>query len=430
MKLRYRDFVVFFFVCILIFPLYFAVKFPGLPSITAQRAVLLALVTWICCKRNLLNKISSIFKKTCQVERVFLLMYMLSVAITGARKGMNSLLNPLFDYIIPFIILFTTFYQFYGFEKLQELLNRILVVLCVLGLVEFTFNINFFDFLNTGMTKLNYGSLTRGDDLRICSAYGHALAYSMVLNMTFPLICYNTKTKKIDLLNKKLTVFLIAANALMTGSRSGIAIFIVELFLIMFLTDKKKKGNVWLYLSLLSALLVFLVFVASNNSMVQYVIRTILYVVDEVFKTNYAINYGGSSTISKSSQYREILWKILSYRKYFTFFGRGNDYKISIRIGKWFVKSIDNYYINQYLKYGLIGTITIVAFILQYVCRLAKSAFLNNTKRQISIVFLISAIGYICNLFVVDEIGTMRIMFSIMAVAEAYCLNGEEYRNG
>lgn len=427
MKLKYRNLVLLYFICFWMLPNYFGVKFSGMPLITVQRALLIFLLFWTFCSKGKLNQTIFEFRNCCYTERYFLLMFFLSACITGARNGMNSFFNPLFDYIIPYIIFFTAYHCFYSFRDLCKVMNGMLVILCLFGIVEFLFHVNVFDYLNTGMTDLNYGSLTRGNDLRICTAFGHPLAYSMILNMALPLMCYNIKLNKIDFLYKKWTILLIAVNILLTGSRSGIAVFIVESLLIILLTDKNLAGRTYLYLFMAGVMAIAVILIANRNPIVQNILRSILYVVDELLGTKYALRYGGSSSITQSSQYRKILWELLSYKDLFTYFGHGNEYKISIRIGTWFVESIDNYYINQYLKYGLIGVIIIVSLMLQYIYRLLKNAICcNMSKKLLCYLFLISAVGYLCSLLVADEIGTMRIMFSIMAIAEVYCFNRKD----
>lgn len=406
-------------------PNYFALKISSLPLMTLQRILVIPIVLWILLDRNILSDFLRTINKIPRLLLYSFVLLLCSYFVTSCIAGWNNILNSLFDMIIPFFVITYTVYRYFDFADIQRYARIMMRILCVLGIVEAFTQINVFTFLDTGMSGLNYGSLTRDTTLRICTAYGHPLAYSMILNIFFPLICYDVKAKKIDIFRDLPTFCLVTLNMLLTGSRSGIMLFVVE-FIVLFLASNARVflKNVFVLL-LVSLISVLVIEAAKFVPLFESLMRSFLYSVDALLHTNYASAYGGNPDIANSSTYRDVLWNIMLRDEYFTWFGKGNDYTIHTRIDGWFIESIDNYYINQYLRFGVIGLIAIVFMLLSFFVIYLKEARCN---RDFSVIFLLIVIVYISNLFVVDELGTLRFMISVLAVGIASILSTKVLR--
>lgn len=407
-------------------PNYFALKISSLPLMTLQRILVIPIVLWILLDKDILSGFLRTINKIPRPILCSFALLLCSYFVTSCIAGWNNIFNSLFDVIIPFFVIIHIVYYYFDFSDIQRYVRIMLRILCVLGIFEAITQINVFTFLDTGVSSgLNNGGLLRDVTLRICTAYGHPLAYSMILNIFFPLICYDVKAKKIDIFRDLPTFCLVTLNVLLTGSRSGIMLFVVE-FVVLFLASNARVflKNVFVLL-LVSLISVLVIEAAKFVPLFESLMRSFLYSVDALLHTNYASAYGGNPDIANSSTYRDVLWNIMLRDEYFTWFGKGNDYTIHTRIDGWFIESIDNYYINQYLRFGVIGLIAIVFMLLSFSVIYLKEARCN---RDFSVIFLLIVIVYISNLFVVDELGTLRFMISVLAVGIASILSTKVLR--
>lgn len=426
--LRYKSLLILYFISFLVIPNYSGIQLPGLPLLSVQRVVLICLLGWMVLKKTILNCFIRANNHIAKSEFAMMMLLLAAALVTGLLNGMNSFFNPLFDWAMAFFMFRFMFSHYLDMDETIDLLKKIFWVIGILGLVEALTGVNVFTFLDTGMTSgLNNGALMRGADLRICSAYGHPLAYSLVINLFFPILCYNTHTKRINLLQNGGLVALLFLNVLLSGSRSGIAVFVVEFILILVCTSKIYYSRLLFYTIATIVIIGLVLIYAGRTEPVQQLIRAILYVVDEIFGTNYAVLWGGDQGISNSSLYRTVLWKILSIKQYRSWFGMGNDMRISLSIDGFYVESIDNYYICTYLRSGIIGLFSSCGFLLSHVFNYIRTCF-HNKNRSLALLGLISLCGYVGSLFVVDEIGTFRISMLVFAFFSVHCLSkGNHY---
>lgn len=407
-----------YLISFLVAPNYFAILIPGLPLLSAQRIIVVIILLLIIVKKNILNAFLNSIKKISTIEKISFTLIMISMLCTGFINGMNNFFNPLFDWLIAFLLFRLMYIRYFSLNEVLDLIKKILWVLCISGLIEFLFKFNVFTLLDTGISGLNYGALMRGDSLRICTAFGHPLGYSLILNMFFPLMCYNANKKVINLLQNKRLFILMLINILLTGSRAGIAVFLAEAILIYLFTNHKYYSNLIFYSIIIVVLIGLVLAIASDMEFVQNILRTVMYVIDEILGTDYAVNFGGIKEIANSSKYREVLWQIFEIERYKTLFGRGNNIVIKIIIDGFFVESIDNYYINAYLRFGILGLFTFICLFVTYIMKL-YIGIIKKEKKSLSILSLIILIGYLASLFIVDELGTMRyimIIFSILSI--------------
>lgn len=401
-------------------PNYFALKISSLPLMTLQRILVIPIVLWILLDKDILSDFLRTINKIPRPILCSFALLLCSYFVTSCIAGWNNIFNSLFDVIIPFFVIIHIVYHYFDFSDIQRYVRIMLRILCVLGIFEAITQINVFTFLDTGVSSgLNNGGLLRDVTLRICTAYGHPLGYSTILNIFFPLICYDVRTKTIDVFKDLPTFCLVAFNMLLTGSRSGIMLFAFEFVVLLLISNAKAILKNIFVLLLISLASLMAIQAARSIPFVESVVRSFLYSIDALLHTNYASAYGGNPDIANSSMYRNVLWNIMFRDEYFTWFGKGNDYAFNAKIDGWFVESIDNYYINQYLRFGVIGLIVVVFMLLSFL-----SVFLKETisNKNFSVIFLVIMIVYISNLFVVDENGTLRFMTSVFAVGVASIL--------
>ena len=424
--LRYKSLLMLYFISFLVIPNYSGIQIPGLPLLSVQRIVLIFLLGWMLVKKSIFNNFLKANKNIAKSEFAMMILLLATALVTGLLNGMNSFFNPLFDWAIAFFMYRFMFSYYLDMEEAIDLLKKVFWIIGILGLVEALTGINTFAFLDSGMTSgLNTGALMRGSDLRICSAYGHPLAYSLVINLFFPIFCYDTYTKKINLLQNSGLVGVLFLNILLSGSRSGIAVFIAEVALIFLFTSKIYFNRLLLHTIEAVVFIGLVLIFASGVEPIQQLIRAFLYVVDALLGTQYAALWGGEKGISNSSLYRTVLWKILSIKQYRSWFGMGNDMRISLSIDGFFVESIDNYYVCTYLRSGIIGLFSICGFFISHALNYIQIYF-HNRNKALALLGLISLCGYVGSLFVVDEIGTFRISMLVFAFFSVHCLSKEK----
>lgn len=413
-----------YMISFLIVPNYFALFIPGIPLLSMQRVIVVIILLLIIAKKNILNAFLNSIRTISIAESSAFISIMILMLCTGVINGMNNFFNPLFDWTVAFLLFRFMYTRYFSLNEILNIIKKIIKILCICGLIEFVFHFNIFTVLDTGVSGLNYGALMRGDSLRICTAFGHPLSYSLMLNMFFPLLCYNTEKKKINLLQNKGLFVLVCVNIILTGSRSGIAVFIAEAICMYLFTNRKYYSNLVFYSFVAVVLTGMVIMIASDTSFVQNVIRTLMYVIDELFGTEYAVNFGGVREVANSSKYREALWKIFDMENYQTLFGKGNSVVLNAIIDGFFVESIDNYYVNAYLRFGILGLLALIWLFLVYVVKLF-TRIVKKENASLAILGLTILIGYIISLFVVDELGTMRYMMIVLSILSIFCIKGE-----
>lgn len=417
----YKFLFLMYLVSFLIIPNYAGIKISMLPLITAQRFFLVIIYISTFLNRKIQRNFVDSFK---QNKFTFpIIIYLIVCLITTFFTGdINAFFGPLVDQILAFYLIS---YCFKNYLKLDEFLNIIKYLICflgVLGIFEQITGFNIFTLLDSGMTQnLNNGSLTRDNVIRICTAFGHPLAYGLFLVIFFPLICYDINRKAVYILQNPILVILVVINVVLSGSRSCIATIFSEIFIILILSDKKRMGNILVSIISLALVTGTLIFIFYDTSFIEGMLRQIFYVIDELFGTNMALQFGGNSSIKNSSLYRDLLWSIFTNESFSYFIGKGTIYKTYLIINNTVVKSVDNFYIAMFIRYAIPGVVSILYIFYTNL----KNAFLNflSNKNRINYLLILSTIAYLFNLLIVDELATLKFMFIIFSITNIYGKN-------
>ena len=142
--------------------------------------------------------------------------------------------------------------------------------------------------------------------------------------------------------------------------------------------------------------------------------------IDQVLNTEFSLQFGAEvSRLQNSENYREFLPKIFTLDWLNPFIGRGVKYVFSAGFpnedgNMVYIKSIDNYYVNQYIKYAYPGLITYVVFIVTAAITMIKE-IIKHKSASAKIVFL----GFVCyfvNLWWVDALQTLKFVYAYIAV--------------
>ena len=332
------------------------------------------------------------------------------------RADINAFLNPFIELFCLYLMVYLMKYEF-GFEKTFSILRVMVYILMWLGVVEYIMGRSPFSYLET-IKGIYTGQFIRNGHYRIMSSAVHSLGYGLMIMCMGPFACYDEKKKEIKLFARPVLLVLMIFNVFMTGSRSTLAVFVLELVVILLFSRKKTLKRT--ILQLIIVLLLFAVFEMAiyKTSVGQYIMLQITSVLDEVLGTQWSVNYGADLTaLSSSSNYRDQLKYIFKVDWLNPILGIGRKKSFSAEINGSYILSIDNFYIAEFVRYAYPGLITYVLFLLYFICSMIKKAF-GKTKNVAAKIILIACTGYLVNLKWVDSLQTLKYLYVLFALFE------------
>ncbi|CVI73529.1 hypothetical protein NDGK_03069 [Clostridiales bacterium CHKCI001] len=399
----------------LVFSIFFMPDYFGLSVINSQRATLILI--WFMIFRNskrrkdFLNIIKTFRYNTIILIYLFILFY-----TAVYRVSLSTIINPFVDQIA---VLYTMIYLFryeLDTEKFLKIVITCAYVLTILGITEYFFHGSIFSLMETipGMASI----VVRSGQYRIMGPAHHALGYGLYLLIMFPIVCYDYRCRTISLLNRFGLVVLIIINTFLTGSRSTLGLIVVELVVIFLMSDKEAKKKVSLLgiYGIMIGSLIILVFY--KTSMVQSFLVSVGLLFDTVFHTNIAESLGVNMQVYQwSNQYREYLPLIFKLDWINPLVGRGYNYTFNWAYNGYWISSIDNYYINQYVKVAYPGLLIQIVFYLTFFILTIKNAYFRRSK--LAQVLFYSFLFYFINIWWVDVLGTLDYIFTLFALIYA-----------
>ena len=350
-----------FFFSIFFMPDYFGIKL-GV-AFNMQRIFLIIIWCWIFKvefrKRSMIRII--VENKT----NIFIVLYLFVCLYTMVlRVDVGTLMNPLIDYIAVF---YTTIYfmeTYWDVKKFIAFITKIGYALCSLGILEAIVKKPFFGALET-IPGMFVGRVIRDGSYRIMGPAHHPLGYGLFLLILFPLICYDEEKNKVYLLKNLPLVLMILLNVLLTGSRSTLGIMAIEILLLMFFSKKEERKQYWVIGSWVIILVTLLIILFLDTSLVQSILGRLATTIDGALGTSFASYLDlHSASLKDSSQYRTYLPMIFKLDWLNPILGRGNGYSFGWYVGDYWIVSIDNFYVGQYIKIAYPGLITIVLLFL------------------------------------------------------------------
>lgn len=409
---------------VLIYTIFLLPDYIGFGVFNTQRVCLLMI--WYVILRSPERRrdfFNTIFKV--KYNGLFAVYIVILVFITIIRVSPNTILHPFFDQIAIFYTVYYLFKLGFPVSKLLKILIRITYLLCFLGVFEYLTRFNIFSKFQI-ITGLISDSYIRGGSYRIFGPTHHPLGYGLFLILMLAVVCYK-ESIGINLLNRPFCVALIILNVFLTGSRSTIGIIIIELGLIALFSTSSKKKEVLLFVLLFTSISTCLVIIYFKTDVVQTLLSKLSLVLDAAFGTHTASNFGieGMSTYKNSEKYRDLLPQIFSLSYINPLIGQGYNYHFQWYTQGFFIKSIDHYYINQYLKVAYPGLVIQLLIYFGFLLKMLKAGLIRNS--QLSLALSISFICYFINLFWMDALGTLDYIFFLCGLA--YYLS-EQKREG
>lgn len=393
-----------------VLPQYFGLRLPGF-DFTAQRIgivfVFLILFEKSTRMRQFLNIVKSCSLLPLLGIYLFILLYTAAV-----RKHIGTFLYSLIELIALFMMVYFI-REVLGVSKVMRLLVCFSYLLCLLGLIEYVMGRSPFSYLET-IKGLYTGVMIRSGSYRIMGPCNHALGYGLVLVTIIPFACYNDKADKLDMAAHWPLLLLIMINVLLTGSRSTLAVSGLELVLFFLFSSKNDKKKIILAIVVMIFALAAVTALTIHTSFGRYIMLQVTSVIDEIFGTSYAIRFGADkTTLENSSVYRELLLDIFHVDWLNPWLGRGSGYVFYWYYQGYYIKSIDNFYIANYIRYGYPGMVAYILIILFTLCKMLVGAI--KKKSSLCKCMFIGTLCYFINLWWLDTLQTIKYAYILFA---------------
>lgn len=407
-----------------LFSLFVMPQYFGLPTpvfdFTLLRMMIVVLVFMIIYD----DKRKNIFANYILHSKLTLILipYIIVISYTMVlRVDINAFLNPFIE-IFSLYLLIYIIHEFIGVEKTLKWLLIFIYILAVQGMIEYVIGRSLFSYLET-IKGLYTGQFIRSGNYRIMGPCNHSLGYGLLLMAVTPIACFDYEKEEIDLLRRPVLFLMLAANVFLTGSRSTLSVFIIEAVILFFLSSREKKKKCILIVTLMIIALGGFLVAFSNTGLARYILLQFASIIDSVFGTEYSVMFGGDlSALGSSSNYRDQLIHIFAVDWLNPMIGLGRKRSFSSEVNGSFIKSIDNFYIAEYVRYAYPGLISYVLFIFYHAVGLLKKMI--HTKKSIYKMLFVGVICYLVNLLWVDSLQTLKYLYIHFAIF--ICLSLDE----
>lgn len=342
------------------------------------------------------------------------------------RTDLNAFFLVFLEILTLFLLIYGVRYVI-GYRRAIKWSIGCAYFFAVYGLIEFVYGRSLFlQFLSTVPTPVV--NQYRSGHYRIMGPCGHPLAYGLLLLLFIAIVSIDIEKNEVYLFKRPVLMLLLLVNVFLTGSRSTLAIAVLEAVLIVLLSNRRNIKKTLLMLLLILTLFGIFLLLFYNTSIGQYVMMQITSVIDEVLGTNYAEYYGADvTTLDNSSEYRKYLPRILTLDWLNPWLGRGVSASFGAVIDGVVIYSVDNYYVVQYIKYAYPGLITYSLFIVLTVGAMIYATI--KFKSSVCKMLLVGTACYFYNLWWLDALQTLKYEYIIIAIFWAcFLIHKDEYR--
>lgn len=410
-----------------ILPQYFGIPTPVF-DFSAQRIMIVVFLFYLIEKRSRVTEFVKICTSSTGTGWLFIYMFVLAYT-TVFRTHIGTLLYSLIESIGMFIIVYII-KKSLGVERTIKLILCFGYILCILGIIEYGMHRTPFSYLLT-IKGIYTGSSFRSGNYRIMGPANVYLAYGLILITLFPLSCINFKNKTINLLQNKVLFLLISVNVILTGSRSTLAIFIIELISLFIFSERETRKKTFIAGIVIIITVAFLVFVTQGSSFSNYILLQVTSVIDEIFDTTYSAKYGADLVkLHDSSEYRKYLPQIFVHEALNPILGRGSQGSFAWWVDGYLIDSIDNFYVALYIRYAYPGMISYIFYCLTFIVSAIKQGI--KTKSGITLALFVGIAAYFLNLWWIDTLMTIKYVYVLFAllIADTTFETSNQYAEG
>lgn len=411
-----------FFFTMFVLPQYFGVPFP-LFDLTALRIMIVVVFLMIIADTQRMDD----FIRVIIGSRFTLILipYLFVITYTCVlRADVNAFLNPFIELFTFYLLIYLIRYSL-GLERTIKMILAFSYLITLLGVLEYVMGRSPFSYLET-IKGLYTGQFIRSGSYRIMSSCNHSLGYGLMLVTMVPFSCLDLEKNEVNLLKRPLLLLLLAVNVFLCGSRSTLSVFLVEVFLLVLMVSKQQKKRLILVGTLVAIAFAGWLVAFHNTAISQYILLQITSIIDEVFGTEWALNYGADPmALGSSSNYRAQLKYIFQVDWLNPFLGLGRKRSFASEINGSSIRSVDNFYIAEFVRYAYPGMIAYILFIGSFLISLFKKVC-KEPSGLCKILFA-GVICYMLNLIWVDSLQTLKYLYVLFALY--VCMSEEQEKH-
>ncbi len=399
-----------------VFSLYVLPQYFGLPNpvfdLTAVRIMIILVFALVVSDYERNKHFWGVIFK----EKIGLLLIPYIVVLTYTmvlRVDINAFLNPIIE-IIEMYLLIYLIKETFGIDDFIRLIMVFIYLLVFLGFVEIVTGTTPFVYLKT-INGIYTGRFVRGGHYRIMSCASHSLGYGLMLVTMLPFSGYDVDTKEYNVFRRPILLLLLMVNVFQTGSRSTLGVAFGEIAFMFILSDRKYlKANV-VYLATSFVTFCLVLAATFKTSFGNYIMLQLTSLIDSVFDTSYSVAYGADILqLRQSKAYRELLKEIYHVDWVNPILGLGRQRGFRSLVNGRVVKSIDNFYIAEFLRYAYPGEISYIAFLVLTMLGMLRDII--KTRSGIIRMCLIGSVMYCLNIKVVDSLQTLKYLYVLFAI--------------
>ncbi len=410
---------VFFFFNMFVMPQYFGIPFPFF-DLTILRIGLLMVLFMILANVRRAHEFWDIVKNS--KFTVALIPYIIVLGYTMVlRADINAFLNPFIEILILYLMIYII-REALGIEKTIKIILFFCYILLILGIEEYFTQETPFAYLET-LDGIYTGGFVRSGSYRVMSSFSHSLGYGLFLTLFFPFAAYDIKNQKINIGARPGLELLFLINVFFTGSRSTQGLFFLELALLFVFLDKESKKKFLFGMLIFVSVSAVLLTALQKTSFGNYILLQITTLVDSTFGTSFSVKFGGNiQALNSSSNYREQLVNIFKIKWLNPLLGIGRKRGFSAVINGAFIRSIDNFYIAEYVRYAYPGLCFYIVFLLYWAIRVIKN-IISEKNNDLVKVISVSVGCYLLCLKWVDSLQTLKYLYLVFAIFYCYAEN-------
>lgn len=399
-----------------VFALYVLPQYFGIPNpifdFTAIRIMIIAVMALVITDFQRTRNFARVVVK----ERVGLVLLPYTIVLLYTmvlRADLNAFLNPFIDILEMFILIYLI-RETLGVDGFIKLIMVCIYTLVFLGFVEMLMRESPFFMIRT-IKSIPVTRFVRDGHYRIMSNAVHALGYGLMLVTMLPFAAYDVETGEFNVFRRPILLILLMVNVFQTGSRSTLGVSFAELFLMLILSDRKylKANLFYLAVTLISFGLILVVTI--RTSFGNFIMLQLTSLIDALFDTSYSVAYGADANLLRSSAaYRDLLKEIYHLDWLNPILGIGRKRAFASAVNGRVIKSIDNFYIAEYVRYAYPGMISFMFFQGYMLFGMIRDSF--KVRSGIIRMCLIGSAMYCYNIKVVDQLQTFKYLYVLFAI--------------
>lgn len=398
-----------------IMPIYFGIRLAFF-DLTALRffEILIVILIWKNPDRRQ-RFIDLVLKSR---HTIFILLYMFVVLYTNIiHPSIGTIFYWMMNGIAVFYIMSYLITDVYGIELFLKKIRSYTYFVFLCSVFEIVTKKSPFSFLNT----LHKGGeqIQRFGAVRLIGNYTTTNGYSMFLCMLFPLLCYDIEKKRVDILKNIGPILFLILIIFLTGARLAVGIVILEFGLCCIIQNRKTLYKELIIILIAVPIIVIFLIAFRNIPFVQSILRTFFTAFDEVFNTSISLKFGADATILyNSSRYRELLLENTILDNWLNpFLGKGGSYAFHVYTEGYNIRSVDNFYVGQYIAYAWPGLITWL--IMSLSCLKQSLKRWVKRREQLSWIISVMVVCYYISLWYLDQLQTFPVMLGFFGLINA-----------